>query len=256
MVPTAHGALAHARDVVRHEVELYKRWWSSSRPVPAWIPDRTALPKVNPGELRAVARSFSHNTTAAPDHFHPRHFLLLEDQALEVVALMFKAMESLGLPPRQLCWLTTPMLPKTSGSGNRLVVLYAGLYRIWQRMRRPVLRELQEKTDRPYWGAARGRSSVDCAWLQAAEGEADSKQAYHGALAVADFSKFYERIPLTNLRDKYISFIAPTAFLKLVHNMWRAPRVLGLAGHHAEQALCAECGLPAGDVFCDVSVKV
>eukprot|EP00959_Pyramimonas_sp_CCMP1952_P205847 4304740-Pyramimonas_sp.AAC.1 len=70
-------------------------------------------------------------------------------------------MESLGLPPRQLCWLITAMLPETSGSGNRLVVLYAGLYRIWQRMRRPVLRELQEQIDRPYWGAARGRSSFD-----------------------------------------------------------------------------------------------
>eukprot|EP00959_Pyramimonas_sp_CCMP1952_P163007 3407662-Pyramimonas_sp.AAC.1 len=30
--------------------------------------------------------------------------------------------------------------------------------------------------------------------------------------------------------------------------MWRAPRVLRLAGHRAEQVLCAECGLPAGDV--------
>eukprot|EP00959_Pyramimonas_sp_CCMP1952_P230753 4823881-Pyramimonas_sp.AAC.1 len=37
--------------------------------------------------------------------------------------------------------------------------------------------------------------------------------------------------------------------------MWRAPRVLRLAGHHAEQALRADCGPPAGDVFCDVSMK-
>eukprot|EP00959_Pyramimonas_sp_CCMP1952_P296489 6202460-Pyramimonas_sp.AAC.1 len=65
-----------------------------------------------------------------------------------------------------------------------------------------------------------------CAWLQAAEGEADSKQAHRGALAVAGFNKYYERIPLTMLRDKYISFNAPTAFLKLACNMWRAPRVL------------------------------
>eukprot|EP00959_Pyramimonas_sp_CCMP1952_P187132 3913070-Pyramimonas_sp.AAC.1 len=93
------------------------------------------------------------------------------------------------------------MLPKTSGSGNRLAVLYAGPYRIWQRMRRPVLRELQGQIDRPCWGAARGRSSVDCAWLQAAEGEADSKQPQRGALAVASFNKYYERIPLTKLRD-------------------------------------------------------
>eukprot|EP00959_Pyramimonas_sp_CCMP1952_P076592 1600559-Pyramimonas_sp.AAC.1 len=45
VVPTAHGASAHVHDVVRHEVETYKRLWSTSRPVPAWIPDRTALPK-------------------------------------------------------------------------------------------------------------------------------------------------------------------------------------------------------------------
>eukprot|EP00959_Pyramimonas_sp_CCMP1952_P007871 164791-Pyramimonas_sp.AAC.1 len=51
--PTAHGASAHVRDVVRHEVGLYKRLWPSSRPVPAWIPDRTALPKATPDEIRA-----------------------------------------------------------------------------------------------------------------------------------------------------------------------------------------------------------
>ena len=134
-------------------------------------------------------------------------------------------MEAIGLPPRQPCWLVTPVLPKIAG-GSRLIVHYAGLYRIWRRLRRPVLRELQQQIGRPYWGAARGRSSVDCAWLQAAEGEADKQSDYHGAIAVADFSRYYERIPLERLRDRFLDFGTPVAFMKWVYDMWRAPRVL------------------------------
>eukprot|EP00959_Pyramimonas_sp_CCMP1952_P080611 1684504-Pyramimonas_sp.AAC.1 len=49
---------------------------------------------------------------------------------------------------------------------------------------------------------------------------------------------------------------APSGYAKLAHNMWRAPRVLRLQGHHSESVFFPETGLPAGDACCDVSIKV
>eukprot|EP00959_Pyramimonas_sp_CCMP1952_P333464 6982542-Pyramimonas_sp.AAC.1 len=75
--------MAHVHDVVRHEVQPRKKLRSSSRPAPAWTPDGTASERATAKEKRAVARTFSLTTTAAPDNVHPRHFLLLDDGALE-----------------------------------------------------------------------------------------------------------------------------------------------------------------------------
>eukprot|EP00959_Pyramimonas_sp_CCMP1952_P076458 1597664-Pyramimonas_sp.AAC.1 len=69
-----------------------------------------------------------------------------------------------------------PMLAKPSG-GNRLIILHAAIYRVWQRARKPMVAHMHDALDRRYWGASRGRSATDCAWLQAARSE--SNQASH-----------------------------------------------------------------------------
>eukprot|EP00959_Pyramimonas_sp_CCMP1952_P416296 8722011-Pyramimonas_sp.AAC.1 len=62
------------------------------------------------------------------------------------------------------------MLPKAAG-GHRLIILYSAACRAWQKMRRPGLDMIQQRLDRPYWGAASGRSAVDSAWTLAADNE-------------------------------------------------------------------------------------
>eukprot|EP00959_Pyramimonas_sp_CCMP1952_P345140 7228031-Pyramimonas_sp.AAC.1 len=86
---------------------------------------------------------------------------MLDDEALEIVPNLFTCAEAIGLPPRQLTRVLTPMIPKGKSEGHRLIVLYAGFYRVRQRARRGVLDQMQAALDRPYWGAGRGRSALD-----------------------------------------------------------------------------------------------
>ena len=44
--------------------------------------------------------------------------------------------------------------------------------------------------------------------------------------------------------------------VKVLFNLWRSPRILRLGVHHCPLVQFAECGLPAGDIYNDVFVKV
>eukprot|EP00959_Pyramimonas_sp_CCMP1952_P215119 4501314-Pyramimonas_sp.AAC.1 len=89
--------------------------------------------------------------------------------------------------PKQLRWIQMPMLPKASG-GNRLITLHAGMYRIWHRARRRMISGIAEPLERKFWGAGKGRSAIDCAWLQAARSEADRADNLRSWMWVIDWS--------------------------------------------------------------------
>eukprot|EP00959_Pyramimonas_sp_CCMP1952_P007015 146399-Pyramimonas_sp.AAC.1 len=61
-------------------------------------------------------------------------------------------------------------------------------------MRRPGLDIIQQRLDRPNWGAASGRSAVDSAWTLAADNEQNVCQDRFVVTVVADYSKYDETI--------------------------------------------------------------
>eukprot|EP00959_Pyramimonas_sp_CCMP1952_P152876 3198414-Pyramimonas_sp.AAC.1 len=146
------------------------------------------------------------------------------------------------------------MEPKSMG-GHRLIILYSASYRVWQRARRPELNDLQKHIERKYWGASSGKSAIDSAWLLAAKTEASRMQCRHTATLIADYSKYYETIPLDLVRDELIRLGASTAQLKLVYNQWKGPRIIRLRTHHGGRPCHAVDGLPAGDGYADVVIK-
>eukprot|EP00959_Pyramimonas_sp_CCMP1952_P252117 5267862-Pyramimonas_sp.AAC.1 len=91
-----------------------------------------------------------------------------------------------------------------------------------------------DSLDRKFWGASRGRSAIDCAWLQAARAEANQADSLHSALWVIDWPKYYESIPLPLLRVKCIRVGIPACWLKLVCNARRAPRIIRCGRHRAQ----------------------
>eukprot|EP00959_Pyramimonas_sp_CCMP1952_P415688 8709848-Pyramimonas_sp.AAC.1 len=107
-----------------------------------------------------------------------------------------------------------PMLPKASG-GNRLIILYAGMHRIWQRARRWMISGIAESLGRKFWGAGTGRSATDCAWLQAARTEADRYDGMRSWMWVIGWPKYYESIPLRELKYKCLRVGIPTCWLKI-----------------------------------------
>ena len=247
---------AHPHAVVEATAEEYRVLWDASPEAPkAWIPDRSSFPRASAADIRAVAQTFSKATAGSLDGLHPRHLLLLSDESLDILGMLFEAFESLGVLPKQMLWICMPMLPKPMG-GHRLIVLYGSIYRVWQRLRRPELAPLQQFLCRVYWGASSGRSAIDSAWQVAARVEACVHDKRKSLQIIADYSKYYETIDLISVREKFSRYGAPTCLTKLLFNTWSAPRTIRLMRHHCLQPVHARRGFPAGDAYADVGIKV
>eukprot|EP00959_Pyramimonas_sp_CCMP1952_P472402 9499977-Pyramimonas_sp.AAC.1 len=151
-----HVVSGDPRDIVQGEVDAYRRLWKATDTAPfAWFPDRTTCTRLTPDQIRKVVRTFPAGTASSFDRFHPRHALLLGDSGLEVLSSIWAISEAIGMLPKQLCWIQMPMLGKPTG-GNRLIILYAGMYRVWQRARRSVVAGVIDSLERKFWGASRG----------------------------------------------------------------------------------------------------
>ena len=91
-------------------------------------------------------------------------------------------------------------LPKPGGSGYRVIGLLPTLFRIWGRLRQPLLREWEASIDSPVDFAARaGSGSIDACWDIAYGDELCQAQGRHVAASISDLSKFYEMIVLSQL---------------------------------------------------------
>ena len=75
------------------------------------------LPQLTPDYLRRVSKTFPLTTAATYDGFHVRHYALLSDQALQVVATLLVAAEGLGQMPEQLRRVITHLTPKGGRRG-------------------------------------------------------------------------------------------------------------------------------------------
>ncbi len=73
---------------------------------------RCHLPRPTPAELREASKAFPHDTAVAFDGIALRHYSLLTDAALNVLADIVVAMEALGRIPPQLEALLMPMIGK------------------------------------------------------------------------------------------------------------------------------------------------
>eukprot|EP00959_Pyramimonas_sp_CCMP1952_P400406 8389863-Pyramimonas_sp.AAC.1 len=71
-------------------------------PPGAWISDGQCFESATPEQIRTASKSFSKRTVQSLDSLHVRHFGLLSDAALEVMALLFEATDRPGLFPSQL----------------------------------------------------------------------------------------------------------------------------------------------------------
>jgi len=236
------------------EAKHAKLWKAKYTPSTAWIPDRQAMDRPTPDMIRAASRTFSTRTSSSLDGFHPTHLQHFSDDALEALCDLFVACEALGLFPAQLTWMVMPMLPKAAG-GHRLIILYSMAYRVWQRMRKYALKPISDRLRRPFWGAAVGRSATDSAWILAADAEQNVSNGRHTATVIADYSKYYETIPLDEARDKLLRLGMPSAMVKVTYNQWKGPRIIRLRQHHGSRPAYADYGLPAGDGYADVVIE-
>ncbi len=75
----------------------------------------------------------------AADGWHPRHFALMSDPALEALAAIYEAVELAGVWPPQWRRITHVLLPKPAG-GVRAIGIFPGPTRLYTRVRRDIPR--------------------------------------------------------------------------------------------------------------------
>jgi hypothetical protein len=169
-VMRAGGSLSEGQsDVLAEEVRKMAELWRESPELPKmWVPDRSHLEKPAVHVLREVSFSFPAGTVASLDQVHPRHFGMLGDEGLEVIAELIIAIEALGMFPDQIWFLLLPLLAKPKG-GYRTILVQAGLVRLWERLRRRELNGFFDEVDRDYWAFGAGTSAEDTVWLNTAE---------------------------------------------------------------------------------------
>ena len=105
---TAQGSGAIMDLVAEQMAKCVSLWVAEvepNAPRPCWestvpsVGERSHLPLLLPSQIKAAAASFKVATSSTYDGFHLRHFGLLSDEALEVLAVIWAACESSALVP-------------------------------------------------------------------------------------------------------------------------------------------------------------
>ncbi len=227
---------SQSRDVPPTDDGSWKPWHD--------VPERVAFPRATPAEFRAASMTFKEATLVAYDGVAMRHYALLSDGSLEVLADIVLVIEYLGHLPRQLRFAVMPLIAKARG-GHRGIASLVGLYRLWARLRREATRAWEAANDRPYFAAGKGRGPQDAVWRQAARAEAAVSTRRQAATVLWDLSSFFEtvrRVPLWH-RARRLGF--PLVLLRVALNAYAAPRALSMNGALA-RPLVADDGVLAG----------
>ncbi len=212
--------------------------WRSTRSSP--------LPRPTPAQLRAAAMSFSAVTMVAFDGFALRHYALMSDVALGFIADFIEILEITGELPPQLGLTAMPLIEKARG-GHRAVASLVGLYRLWARLRKPIVGEWESRHERPYLAAGKGKSPQATVWRQACRSEAAVGRGMCSGTVLWDMASFFEaikRVPLWH-RARKLGF--PLTILKVALTTYEAVRMLSMGGAmsapmHSEDGVLAGCG--------------
>lgn len=125
--------------------------WNASKddpsPRPPW-PTMARLVTLLGGEIQVAASHYNWRTGLGLDQLHPKHLSLLAGQALFGIAYYLYTAEVTGLWAEAMQYFSFFLLLKPSG-GFRTICLLSTIYRIWARVRTPLVRQ---------WGAGPPRA--------------------------------------------------------------------------------------------------
>jgi len=177
--------------------------------------------------LREAARAFP--AGKGFNGFCARWFLFLSDEVLLDVCRLLLACERAGIWPEALQHVLLHLIPK-KGGGKRPIGLVNGLCRLWELVRRPLVRAWRAAQGRKYDYGARGRSSTDAVWLQALYDEAAEFSEEAAATALLDLTKAFESVPLELIWARGNEMGFPPGILRLSLEMCAFVRHLVLEG--------------------------
>ena len=233
-------------DQLEEQVCSWSEVWNEGAPPPhlAFGPV-PALPPITRDMVVRASRSFKRSTLALAG-LHPRHISFLPLAALDLLIVIFQTSEAAGAMPSQMLQTFVAVLPKAS-SGFRTVGWYQTLFRIWIKIRSPLVK--QWETD--YTNGIRGfaaqsnRSAVDVVWRHSCAAELSRHNDSVFACILWDIGKCYEKVDHSLLLDAAKRHKYPLAVLRLTIASYRAARRIV---HHgiASRQLFPNNGIIAG----------
>ena len=207
--------------------------------------------------LRAAARSFTTTTAQTYDGFHCRHWSLLQDSSLMIVARFVLLCLAMGTMPTQVLTTVGKLLGKAKG-GYRTVGLMTSLYRLTVKQQRPSLREWEAHYSHPAFSFQAGKNSLHQVWAQSAAAEyatteTDLPSTQKTAMVLWDLSDYYENLHRDKLERRQEEVGFPMAIAILARQQYGGPRLLQMGSmiancQHPSRGVIAGCGVATYNV--------
>ena len=209
---------------------------------PELMPPPRAVPSIQ--ENRAVSRLFSWRTSTGGDAIHPRMIEAMSDTALRYLGLLQVNVEVVGSIPEIFRLIILFSRRKKSGA-YRVVGNLTTFYRIWTRVRLPIVQDWER--DRPsdiFWATA-GRGAdvaVHAAAIQCDVAVSKGRTAAGGQI---DVWKCFEVLTHVTIVEQALLSGFPLDILRVAISMYRSERYLVLDKATAGPVFCAK-GVTAG----------
>ena len=204
--------------------------------------------------LKQAALSFPPGTGLGADNVAPRALTRLSDAALIALALLFRALETLGTWTAAFNLVLIVLLPKSDG-GLRPIGLFPTIIRIWMRARVSIARQWESTHALPGVYGGTGMGAHRAAWNESFSAELAAHVKADHIQALLDLVKCFETVPHAELvhaaRARGVSLI----LLRLSISAYRLARALGIEGVFS-RCVIATRSITAGSGFATTELRV
>lgn len=187
-------------------------WWrEESLPPPSTLlsrknllldpASRTAPTQLSVQQSRDAALSTPARKTTSFDGFHPRHLGVIDDEGVELLAMIRRAVELTAVLPRQFDDLSAKLLMKKNGSLRDFAVFH-GVVRTCTRARQDICRQWERDHDLPCFESGPARSAVDVVWRTAMRAESAVVSGRNSAAILWDMRAFFQMIKHKRLLER------------------------------------------------------
>ena len=249
---------ADPQELAKAQGEHFAALWQASSQRAPWQPlpreDRRALRVPTPEEIRKAGRQFAAGTAIAADGFRVGHFAWLGDDALVVLAELWRAMELGAMVPPQWAHITLPLMEKKLG-GFRAIAIFAAPVRLWGKMRRVECEQWEKQNDRIFFASAGGKSPLSPVWRAAVRAEIAVSDDCQAACALADVSAFFDSIDHSILMSAARRWSFDEVLLRTGLAIYAGPRHVKV-GAFLAPTLFGRRGVVAGCALCTTLAKL
>ena len=153
--------------------------------------------------------------------------------------------EKIQLPTQQQMHMVV-MLPKNAAK-ERPITLTSLLYRVWRRLRKPLLDEWQKQlpADMNHDKARPGAHALYVALVRLLRQEVHRANGRHGVTCLVDMSTFYDTINLQQLQAEALKLNYPPLMLEMALQVYHGPKAI-VTEQEMTPFFTVTNGVPAG----------